>query len=163
MATRVLEASLWVPRSPDEIFPFFAAAENLDHLTPPWLGFEIRTPLPVAMAVGTTIDYRIRVHGLPLRWRTRISLWQPPHAFADEQLLGPYRQWQHLHTFRPENGGTRLSDRVVFRAPGGPFEPLLYHLLVKRDVSRIFEFRMEKMRELFGAPPDSGSLQLAVA
>jgi ligand-binding SRPBCC domain-containing protein len=139
-----------VPRSPDQVFPFFADARNLELLTPPWLRFEIQTPGPIDLKVGTLIDYRLRLHGLPVRWRTRIARYEPPHAFADEQLRGPYTVWHHTHTFTPCDGGTVLGDHVVMRPKGGLLAPLVMNAFVRRDVQRIFEYRANVMTELFG-------------
>lgn len=136
------------------MFPFFADARNLQQLTPPWLNFTILTPGPIPMAVGTRIDYRIALHGVPMRWRTRIARWEPCRAFADEQLRGPYALWHHTHTFTPCDGGTVLGDEVVMRPKGGPLAGLLMKLFVRRDVQRIFEYRARVMAELFGGRRD---------
>jgi ligand-binding SRPBCC domain-containing protein len=132
------------------VFPFFADAQNLEQLTPPWLSFKVLTPTPIAMHVGALIDYRIKLRGLPLRWRTRIARWEPPHAFADEQLRGPYTLWHHTHTFTPCDGGTVLGDEVVMRPKGGPLAGLIMNAFVRRDVERIFRFRSEIMAKRFG-------------
>src|SRR5512139_2675181 len=105
-----LQTELWLPRPRHEIFPFFAEARNLETLTPPWLNFEVLTPMPIVMRVGTLIDYRIRVRGVPLRWRTEIAEWEPPHRFVDVQLHGPYTLWHHTHTFEERDGGTLCAD-----------------------------------------------------
>ena len=139
----------WLARPRDEVFEFFAAAANLERLTPPWLGFEILTPRPIAMRVGALIDYRLRVHGLPLRWRTEITEWQPPLRFVDEQLRGPYRLWHHTHTFTERDGGTAVHDRVRYAVLGGV---LVQKLLVERDVRTIFGYREKVLRELFPPP-----------
>ncbi len=127
-----------VPTPLEETFAFFADARNLESLTPPWVGFQIITPAPIIMQVGTLIDYRIRVHGVPLTWRTQIAAWDPPHRFVDVQLVGPYRRWHHEHTFEACAGGTRAVDRVEYRAP---LAWLTHPLMVSRDVSRIFDYR----------------------
>lgn len=137
------------------MFPFFADAGNLAQLTPEWLSFRILTPQPIVMGVGTRIDYRIGIHGVPVRWRTRIARWEPPHAFADEQLRGPYALWHHTHTFEPQGGGTLVGDEVVMRPKGGPLAGLLMQLLVRRDVERIFRYRARVLRERFGAPGEA--------
>ena len=150
MKTWRLRSSLWVPHPPAAVFPFFADAQNLERLTPDWLSFRILSALPIDMHVGTTIDYRIALHGVPLRWRTRIARWEPPFAFADEQLRGPYVLWHHTHTFTPCDGGTVLGDDVVLRPKGGPLAGLVMKLFVRRDVERIFRHRAAVMTELFG-------------
>lgn len=150
MKEYILETELWLPRSRDEIFPFFAEARNLETLTPPWLRFEVLTPAPITMRPGALIDYRLRVHGVPLRWRTEIAEWQPPQRFVDVQVRGPYRLWHHTHTFEAREGGTLCGDRVRYWPRGGA---VINWLLVRRDVERIFAFRRRRMQELFGGGP----------
>ena len=147
MRVREFRAELWLPLPPEEVFPFFSDAGNLDAITPPWLHFRVVTPLPVAMRVGTLIDYRLRLHGLPLRWRTTIKEWQPPRRFVDEQLRGPYRQWIHEHRFEPRDGGTLARDVVRYAVP---LDFVAYPLFVRRDIERIFAFRKESLRARFG-------------
>lgn len=141
------ETELWVPRSRAEVFAFFADARNLEALTPAWLKFEILTPAPIEMRPGALIDYRITVRGLPLRWRTEITRWDPPHEFVDVQLRGPYTLWHHTHRFEESEGGTRCWDEVRYRPRGGA---LMHWLFVRRDVERIFQYRQQRLRELFG-------------
>jgi len=131
----------------DEVFGFFSNADNLASLTPPWVRFEILTPAPIEMGVGTLIDYRIRVRGVPMRWRTRIEVWEPPHRFVDVQIRGPYRFWRHEHRFESVADGTMVMDRVEYRAP---VAWLTHRLFVRRDVQRIFAFRESALGELFG-------------
>ena len=146
IGTDKLDRELWVPQPLSQVFPFFAAAENLERLTPSWLRFEILSPLPIEMKVGTLIDYRISLYGIPMRWRTLISAWEPPYRFVDEQLIGPYAVWWHQHTFSERDGGTVISDRVCYRAPLGF---LAHPLLVRRQLRRIFDFRTEAIRAQF--------------
>ncbi len=143
----MLQTDLWLPRPRDEVFPFFAEARNLETLTPPWVQFEVLTPGHIEMRRGTMIDYRIRVHGVPVRWRTEIAEWQPPHRFVDVQLRGPYTLWHHTHTFEERDGGTLCADRVRYRPRGGA---LMNWLFVRRDVERIFQYRQLRMKEIFG-------------
>lgn len=150
MRVRTFTAEQWLPRPLDEVFAFFSDAYNLDAVTPPWLHFQFLTPRPPAMHVGLLIDYRIRLHGLPMRWRTEITHWEPPHRFVDRQLRGPYRQWVHEHTFVARDGGTLMRDRVEYAVPGWILEPLIVRWLVGPDMARIFGYRRDKMRELFG-------------
>ena len=142
-----MEAELWLPRPIDEIFPFFADARNLEKLTPRFLNFHVLTPAPIPMRTGQIIDYKLRVRGFPIRWKTRIAAWEPPHRFLDEQLKGPYRLWVHEHTFEEKDGGTLCRDAVDYAVPGGV---LIHKLLVRRDVENIFKFRTERLQELFG-------------
>jgi len=149
MTVREFQCELWLPLPPDQLFPFFADAANLDAITPSWLHFQIVTPLPIAMKTGALIDYRLRVRGLPVRWRTRISAWQPPYRFMDEQLRGPYRQWIHEHTFEAREGGTLARDRVCYAVP---LDFLLHRWFVRPDIERIFRFRSEALRRRFAGP-----------
>ena len=148
MTVREFKTELWLPLPPEAVFAFFGNAANLDAITPPWLNFRILTPPPIAMREGTLIDYRLRLHGLPLRWRTRIRVWQPPHRFVDEQLRGPYRQWIHTHAFEPRDGGTLARDAVQYAVP---FDFIAHPLFVRRDIERIFEFRSAELKRRFTA------------
>lgn len=146
------DSTVTVPRPREEVFAFFADAANLERLTPPWLSFQLLTPEPIGLHAGALIDYRLRIHGVPTRWRSEITAWDPPRRFVDEQLHGPYRSWVHEHAFEPAESGaaTRVHDRVRYRVPGGPMAPLVHRLLVRRDVERIFAYRTERLVEIFG-------------
>ncbi len=141
-----LTTEQWLPRPLQEIFTFFANAGNLDALTPPWLRFEILTPRPIEMKVGARIDYRLRLRGLPVRWQSEITAWQPPFRFVDEQRRGPYRVWHHEHTFVERDGGTLVGDRVRYAVFGGA---LVERLFVRRDIATIFAYRHRRLGELF--------------
>ncbi len=147
MRVHEYRSDLWLPLVPEELFPYFADAGNLDAITPPWLNFRVVTPPPIEMRAGALIDYRLRVRGVPLRWRTLVKEWQPPHRFVDEQLRGPYRQWIHTHTFEPRNGGTLAGDVVQYAVP---FDFIAHPLFVRRDIEKIFAFRQEALRAKFG-------------
>lgn len=152
MKETVLETELWLPRPRDEVFPFFADAHNLEALTPAFLHFEVLTPDPIVMRPGLLLDYRLRIHGVPVRWRTEIEAWDPPFRFVDRQLRGPYRLWHHTHTFEERDGGTLCRDVVRYAAPGGPLRPLIERFFVRGDVARIFAYRTEQLRGRFGTP-----------
>ena len=147
MKVHELKRELWLPRPVAEIFPFFADAANLEALTPPWLNFRILSPRPIPIRLGTLIDYRIVVHGIPFRWQSEITAWEPPHRFVDEQRRGPYRLWRHEHRFLERDGGTSIGDTVQYAVL---FDPIVNRWLVRPDIEGIFDFRTEKMRELFG-------------
>ncbi|MDB5344513.1 MAG: cyclase/dehydrase [Schlesneria sp.] len=147
--TYTLRDELWLPHPINEVFGFFADAFQLEQITPPWLHFHVQTPRPIALQAGSLIDYKLRLHGIPIRWRTEISEWEPPYRFVDRQLHGPYRLWRHLHTFEERDGGTLVKDHVDYAVPGGS---LIDRFFVRPDLRRIFAFRDQKLRQLFGQP-----------
>ncbi len=132
-----------------EVFDFFSRAENLQRITPPLLDFKIVTPLPIEMKTGTLIDYRLKVRGLPMRWRTLIADWQPPHRFVDTQLKGPYSLWHHTHEFEALSpNSTMIRDTVRYRLPFGPLGLLVHKLIVENDIRQIFDFRLKEVPRL---------------
>ena len=134
----------------EQVFRFFASPENLNLLTPPWVNFSILSPQSIEMAVGTIIEYRIRLRGVPVTWRSEITEWQPPFAFCDVQLRGPYRFWVHRHIFEEKPGGTLVTDHVDYGVLGGA---LVNRLFVAGELKRIFGYRKTRLHELF---PDTG-------
>lgn len=155
MSLRQLHTVTIIHRPIDEVFTFFSQAENLNLITPPELHFQILTPLPVKMRAGTTIDYQIRLYGVPFHWKTLISVWEPPFRFIDEQIDGPYRRWIHEHRFEPIANQTRMTDTVQYVCPGGLFfEPLIHWLVVKKKVEYIFDYRQRTIQKLFAGPGD---------
>ena len=153
--SHLLRASITLPLPREQVFPFFAAAENLGRITPPEMRFTIRTPGRVAMRDGALIDYTIGLWGLPLRWRTRIDRWRPPLEFTDTQLSGPYAEWVHTHRFVDEGDATRMEDEVRYRLPLWPLGEAA-HPVVKRQLRRIFTYRQREIQRLLlgdGAPP----------
>jgi ligand-binding SRPBCC domain-containing protein len=147
-----LTTELTLPRPIEEVFTFFAEAGNLEEITPRWLEFQVETPAPIEMRAGRLIDYRLRVHGIPIRWQSEISAWEPPYRFVDEQRTGPYRLWHHEHTFVECEEGTLVGDQVDYAVPGGR---LVHALVVRRDLRKIFRYRTQKLREILGV--DDGS------
>ena len=143
----VFRSKFWLPRPVDEVFPFFADAHNLQELTPPFLQFRVLTPRPIPMAPGTRIDYRLTIHGFPVRWQSEITAWEPMRRFVDEQRKGPYKAWIHTHRFTPRDGGTDVEDEVRYDVLGGG---VVNALFVRDDVARIFAYREAKMRARFG-------------
>lgn len=138
----VLERNQRLALPAAEAFAFYADALNLEAITPPWLAFRVATAGPVAMRCGTLIDYRLRLHGVPIRWRTRIVAWEPPERFVDVQLRGPYALWEHTHTFEPDGAhAVVIRDRVRYALPFGALGRLAHALFVRRDLERIFDYR----------------------
>jgi ligand-binding SRPBCC domain-containing protein len=147
LSVHVLRREQRLPRAPDTVFEFFADAHNLEAITPPWLGFRVVTPRPIDMRPGALIEYRLRLHGVPLRWHTRIAVWDPPNRFVDVQVRGPYRLWHHTHDFEPAgDGGTVMRDTVRYALPLGSLGALAHRLLVRDNLAAIFDFRCEAVR-----------------
>ena len=149
MRVFVHDSKLSLPRPIEEVFAFFSDARNLETITPGWLRFAIRTPGPIEMRVGAVIDYGLRLHGIPFAWRSRITVWDPPRKFADEQLRGPYRLWRHEHRFEGGGDRTLVRDHVEYAVPGGW---LVHKLFVAREVGRIFDYRRRVLGTIFAAP-----------
>jgi ligand-binding SRPBCC domain-containing protein len=149
----VLRREQRLPGAPAEVFPFFAEAGNLEAITPPWLRFAIVAPRPGDIQVGTLIEYRLRLHGLPVSWLTRIEEWVPGARFVDQQLRGPYALWHHTHEFEPDgDGGTLMRDTVRYALPYGPLGEVAHRLFVARDLAAIFDFRTQRVRAAFTRP-----------
>lgn len=145
-----LRREQWIARPVDEVFAFFANAENLEKITPPWLGFRILSMSTPSIEERTTIRYRLRLHGIPVHWRTNICEWNPPHRFVDEQTKGPYRQWRHTHRFEAHGDRTKMIDEVQYSLPFSLLGSIVHALKVRKDISRIFDFRRLRIDALFG-------------
>ena len=149
MTVYKLHRELYVSRPLPEVFEFFSRAENLERLTPPWMMFRVLTPGPIEMTEGTTIAYALRVRGIPLRWLTLIERWNPPFEFVDIQTKGPYSLWRHTHRFSEIDGGTLIVDTVEYAMPLGVLGRLIHRIQVAEDLSLIFDYREQVVRELF--------------
>jgi ligand-binding SRPBCC domain-containing protein len=151
MADKVytLTFAQYVPRGLPEIFGFFSRAENLEAITPAFLHFRILAVTPEPIRQGTLISYKLRLHGIPLRWKSEIVEWDPPHRFVDIQRRGPYKVWRHEHHFEARDGGTLIMDTVSLALPLGVLGRIAYKLRVHTEVREIFAFREKKIRELF--------------
>ena len=144
-----LQCAQWVPRPLEEVFSFFADAANLERITPPFLRFHVRAMSTPAIQHGTEISYRLRLHGLPIAWTSRIEEWEPPYRFTDVQIRGPFRLWHHHHEFASEPWGTCLRDTVHYRAPFAWIQRILRLSWVDRDLERIFRYRQQIIERLF--------------
>lgn len=143
-----LHYSLELPQPLDKVFAFFSDVANLQRVTPPELNFSILTPLPVVMQEGATIDFMLSLLGVPFKWQTEISVWDPPHMFVDRQIEGPYAEWIHRHTFRASGDGkTIVEDDVSYTLPSQPLGELA-HPLVRKQLEKIFSYRQEAILKL---------------
>jgi ligand-binding SRPBCC domain-containing protein len=141
----------WLPRPRPEVFAFFSDASNLERITPAFLNFHVLTATPIEMRAGALIDYRLRLRGIPLRWRSEITTWEPPVRFVDCQRRGPYRLWEHTHSFDEEDGGTRVRDDVRYGLAGPRiFTRAVNAVLVAPDTRRIFAFRHAALEDCLG-------------
>ncbi len=156
MRVRTLSRALHVPVPLADVFAFFSKAENLEKLTPASLRFEIVTSTPIEMKPGAMIAYRLRLFGVPFRWLSEITVWEPGVRFVDVQRNGPYLLWEHEHTFESVPEGTVIRDNLRYALPGGPLEPLIFHLFVRRQVEGIFDYRETKVEGIFGSDPLAG-------
>lgn len=133
----------------DTVFAFFADPFNLEAITPPLLRFAVVTPPPIAMGAGTFIQYRLRVHGVPVRWDTLIQAWEPPRRFVDVQVRGPYRLWHHTHELSAlDDGRTLMRDTVRYALGFGALGALAHRLVVRRDLEAIFAYRAQRVAQL---------------
>lgn len=156
-----LRSEVRLPSARDVVFQVFADASNLEQLTPPFLKFHVVTAMPIEMKPGSLIDYRLKLHGIPIRWRTKITKWDPPFRFEDSQIRGPYSMWVHLHEFEQTEDGTLVKDVVRYSVPGGA---LIHWLFVERDLHRIFAFRqaqLPKLLKIDSAKCDFGPIQIS--
>jgi NADH dehydrogenase len=163
MSTHRLSASQFIARPIEEVFDFFSRPANLGRITPDSMGFELLTD-DLAMRDGLVIRYRIRpLLGIPITWTTRITGYEPPERFVDIQLSGPYRSWEHTHSFEAVPGGTIVRDEIRYAVPLGPLGDLANRLVVRGELARIFRHRAETIRTVFAAAAPPTGLTVAVA
>ncbi len=148
MKFHTLRREQWIPRPIHEVFAFFADAHNLEEITPPWLGFRILSTTSTTISEGTEICYRLRLHGLPIHWRTEIRHWDAPNRFVDVQRAGPYRLWHHTHLFETHGHRKKMVDVVRYVLPLGILGRIVHAIKVRGDVRRIFDYRHKRIAEL---------------
>lgn len=145
----IFKAEQYLKAPRPKVFSFFSDAFNLEEITPPLLNFKIKKVSTQDIQKGTLIDYRLKIHGIPVNWRTEISTWNPNSEFVDEQLNGPYKKWHHTHRFEDLGPGTLMTDIVIYQLPVGVLGWILAGALVKRDIEKIFSYRRSKVHQIF--------------
>jgi ligand-binding SRPBCC domain-containing protein len=143
-----LDCEMLVKRPLKEVFTFFENPANLGKITPGWLSFNIVTK-DVAMAKGAQFDYVIKWLGLPMKWRSLISRYEPPYLFVDEQLIGPYQTWHHEHTFAETDRGVIVGDHLEYSLPLGPLGAIAQAVMVKRQLESVFRYRQAELAKIF--------------
>ena len=146
MKTSLFKTQQTLEQPLTKVFDFFSNAHNLTVITPPWLRFEVITPAPIEMGIGTRIDYRLKLRGVPIRWQSEITEWNPPYAFVDVQRRGPYRLWRHTHTFDETEEGVIIGDTVEYAVWGNE---LIGRFFVRPDIEKIFAYRAEQLDGIF--------------
>jgi len=150
MITHHLHSEQWIERPRDEVFAFFSDASNLERITPDELRFEILSEQPIEMKVGALIDYQLHLAGIPFKWKTEITAWNPPFSFEDTQLKGPYAKWIHTHRFEDHGHRTLIVDDVDYALPLSPLGDLAYPV-IKWQLGRIFGHRKRVIAGVFGS------------
>lgn len=140
----------WVPKPIAEVFEFFCNEKNLETLTPPWLHFKVLAKSTEKIQVGTLIDYRLRIHGIPVQWQSEILEWEAERKFVDHQTKGPYAKWHHTHLFRAQGAKTEMVDEVVYQVPFGLLGCVFAGAFVRKDIQKIFAYRRNRVEEIFG-------------
>ena len=138
--------SFFLQMTRESAFSKLADPRLLDGLTPPWFRVAV-LPFDPLLKVGARIDYRMRWRGLRFRWQSEITDWHPPYRFTYSQTRGPYRFFEHEHLFSEEADGTKITDRIRFRAPGGE---LFQRAIVGPELERILTYRRGRAIERFG-------------
>ena len=140
-----------VPAPIEEVWDYFATPENLNEMTPPNMNFEIVHGVEDKMRLGQLIEYGVRF--MPVfksRWLTEIAHVEEGAYFVDEQRIGPYNFWYHEHSFEATENGTRITDQVTYQLPLGPLGDLVHAFWVGPRLKGIFNYRQEKIAQLFG-------------
>jgi ligand-binding SRPBCC domain-containing protein len=130
---------------------FFSSPKNLALITPPEMDFKIISKLTAGdIFEGMKIDYTIKpIFGIPLSWRTEICDIQKLKYFTDKQLKGPYKSWEHTHTFIETDGGVLMKDEINYQLPAGMIGNLVHSLFVRKKLDAIFTFRKNTLEKLF--------------
>lgn len=140
-----------VNTSLNELWDFISSPKNLKKITPPEMGFDIRTPdLPEDVYAGMIISYTVRpLWGIPINWVTEITQVVPQQYFVDEQRVGPYAIWHHQHIIEPAEKGVLMKDIVSYSPPLGPLGRMANALIIRKKLQQIFDHRTLAFNEIF--------------
>ncbi|MBI2806949.1 MAG: SRPBCC family protein [Planctomycetes bacterium] len=155
MKTHIFQAHMWLPLAIEPVFAFFGDVANLSKISPPSVRIQTITPLPIEMRVGTIVEHRMSIRWFPIRWRSEITVWEPPVRFVDEQRSGPYRFWKHRHEFEVAEGGTWVRDHIEYRTHGWLFEPIVNRIFVAPELRRLFAHRQKAIRDFLAPGTDA--------
>ena len=141
-----------IPGSIEKVWGYFSDPKNLNELTPPEMNFEIMTGGDIKMYEGHIIEYRVEfLRGVKSLWLTEIAHVRENQCFVDEQRVGPYRFWYHEHNFKENISGVKMTDHVTYAPPYGVLGDLVNAMWIHHKLDRIFDFRSQKINELFGS------------
>ena len=147
----------------NEVWDFIASPQNLKEITPDSMGFDITTgKLPSKMYAGMVIGYKVSpLFGIKMNWLTQISHVKEKEFFVDEQLVGPYKLWHHEHHIYPIMNGVLMKDVITYQPPFGILGRIANSLLIKKQLNKIFNYRKQKLENIFGAyNANSGNVML---
>lgn len=141
----------FLPISREKAWDFFSSPKNLSVITPPEMDFKILSELNGAgIYEGMKIDYRVKpLLGISLRWQTEICKVQNQNYFTDRQLKGPYKIWEHTHTFVEAKDGILMTDVVNYELPFGLFGKVAERLIVRKKIKSIFDYRKTILNKIF--------------
>lgn len=139
-----------LPIKLEDAWRFFSTPHNLEQITPDFLCFRITSEVPDEIYSGLIITYRISaVAKIPMLWITEIKHVERCLQFVDEQRIGPFRFWHHLHRFRCVEDGVEMEDIVHYVMPCGWLGQCIHKLYIAGRLQRIFDFRRDHLHSLF--------------
>lgn len=144
-----LNQKQWVSKNIEDVWEFFSSEKNLERITPEFLNFQVEKLSTPKIQKGSLIDYRLKIHGVPVKWRTKITSFEPQRYFQDIQLRGPYKVWHHCHYFDRLGEGTLIIDHIKFKVPFGKIGGLIAYPFVRKDVEKIFQYRRGMVAKIF--------------
>lgn len=151
MKEYIFKATQLLPVDAATAWAFFSSAKNLSRITPPELDFKILSGAADGdIFEGMCIDYTVKpLFGIKVHWQTMIMQVNKPFQFMDRQLKGPYKKWEHTHTFTEQNGITSMHDEVRYAMPLGILGQLTHALIVRKKIEEIFTYRKKILNEIF--------------